>query len=123
MIISSGNRLLICHRRLFNDDHSRYFIGVAEAYESGMVKMSGYTWLRDHINGTFQTRQDLRTKIMSLSSGTLICYLLPDEFDPNDALFEQLGNHIWLVDKSSQFKMELTEGVYPKSITSSKPSR
>lgn len=114
MIIPAGSKILVCHRRLFHDDSPRYFLGVANAYENGMASVTGFTWIRDQINGKFQKRTDSRTKVMSLSSGTLICYILPDEVDVEVAEFLQNGNKIWLKDLASGFCMELTEGIYPK---------
>lgn len=114
MVMPLGSKVLINHRRLFADDHARYFIGVAEAYEHGMIRVSGFTWIRDQLNASFQKRAEQRTKIMSLASGTLICYLLPQEIEPSRVVVETTDNRIWLRDDSSGFKMELTEGIYPK---------
>lgn len=114
MIIAVGSKILVNHRRLFSDDHPRYFIGVAEGYEQGIVRATGFTWIRDQINGSFQKRKDPRTKILSLASGTLICYLLPENLSPDIATLNMEVNRIFLIDKSIGLKMELTEGLYPK---------
>ena len=37
MILETGAKVLIAHRRLFEGDHGRYFTGVVEGYEGGLA--------------------------------------------------------------------------------------
>ena len=68
MILSTGAKLAICHRRLFSEDHVRLFLGTVEAYADGIAKVSGFTWTRDPTHG-FQKKADRRTKLISTSAG------------------------------------------------------
>ncbi len=79
MLLHSGDLLLVVHRRLFERDSSRFFVGNVETYEDGIVRVTGYTFVRDPVGGTVSRKNDIRTKLFSLSSGTLIVYLLPRE--------------------------------------------
>lgn len=65
------------HRRLFEGDHARFFVGVVEGYEHGVLRACGHTWIRDGYQGLFRRKEDERTKIFALSSGTVIVYVLP----------------------------------------------
>jgi hypothetical protein len=40
MILDSGDKILVVHRRLFEADSARYFLGSGDAYESGTPKLS-----------------------------------------------------------------------------------
>lgn len=41
MILTQGSKVLICHRRLFEEDQPRLFVGIADAYEDGLAKVAG----------------------------------------------------------------------------------
>lgn len=79
MLLQSGDNLLVVHRRLFERDGSRFFVGHVEAYDAGVVRVMGYTFVRDPISGTVSRKNDIRTKLFSLSSGALMVYVLPRE--------------------------------------------
>ena len=46
-MLERGNKRLIVHRRLFEKDTPRFFIGEVEAYESGILKVKGFTFVKD----------------------------------------------------------------------------
>ena len=48
MILAQGDKVMIVHRRLYQGDNSRYFVGVVDGYSDGIAKVSGHSWLRDH---------------------------------------------------------------------------
>ena len=111
MLVEPGTKILISHRRLFETDAVRFFIGQVDGYEAGIARITGYTWLRDGLDGTFHRKSDPRTKILSLSSGSLMIYQLPDTVDIERAQFKHANNHIWIADGES-FKMEMSETAY-----------
>lgn len=76
-MLNQGEKLLIVHRRLFEKDTPRFFVGEVLIYEAGIVKVKGYTFVKDMFSGNMQKKSDLRTKVMSIVSGTLIVYQLP----------------------------------------------
>jgi hypothetical protein len=78
MLLKEGDKILVTHRRLFEKDEVRFFIGRVQAYDAGVVKATGHSYLRDTMGGRVVEKADERTKILSLSSGTLIVYQLPD---------------------------------------------
>jgi hypothetical protein len=108
MILSVGSKVLIVHRRLFESDHPRYFVGQVDGYESGIAKVTGYTWVYDPMDGKLDMKGDSRTKILSLVSGGLICYELPTEMRIESLVFKYDGKSLTLTD-SKKFKMDLSE--------------
>ena len=90
MILTKGNKVLVVHRLLFEDDQLRYFFGTVEEYESGIVKFKGCTWLRYPHTTTFFLKDEERTKIISASSGTHIIYELSNWIFISFAHFQRM---------------------------------
>ena len=87
MLLENGNKILVVHRRLFEKDHSRFFVGAVQGYESGVAKVTGYAFGRDNISQNIVRKQEARTKLIGISSGALIVYCLPDEISVDDVTF------------------------------------
>ena len=81
MLLEPGNHLLIVHRRLFETDHSRFFVGKVEGYDCGIARVSGYSFGRDHLNSKFVRKPDLRTKLIGI-------YCLPNDISLDDVTFD-----------------------------------
>jgi len=112
MILQPGSKVLIVHRRLFREDQPRYFVGQIEEYENGIVSVTGFTWIRDPFKGTLLKKQDLRTKIVSLSSGTFLVYRLATDVDLTQLTIESDGcSNVCLTD-GRELSIDLTENVH-----------
>lgn len=61
------------------------FVGEVEDFEDGIVRISGFTFARDVVDGNFCRKEQPQTKLFALSSGTLITYILPRDFSVKDA--------------------------------------
>ena len=79
MILDPGNKVLVSHRRLFAQDEQRFFVGEVLAYDAGVAKLQGYSFVLDTMRGEVLRKDDSRVKIISVQSGSLIVYQLPDE--------------------------------------------
>ena len=79
MLLKEGDLILVAHRRLFERDDSRFFIGKVDAYDMGIVKATGHSYVRERMSGNVLEKADVRTKLLSISSGTLMVYQLPNE--------------------------------------------
>lgn len=108
MVLSAGSKVLIVHRRLFDGDHPRYFVGLVDAYENGIAKVTGQTFVYDVMDGFFDKKKDRRTKIFSILSGSVFCYELPQETKLEQLVFEHELHTVHLTDKAG-FKMDLSE--------------
>ena len=108
MLVSKGSKLFVSHRRLFAEDHPRFFFGTVQEYSDGIAKVSGFSWTRDPGHG-FQRKPDRRTKLISLGSGTLIVYQLPNEVDVEDIRVEHPTGHTVVATDGGKFRMDLSE--------------
>ncbi len=115
MILQEGDKILVAHRRLFENDKSRYFVGVVDGYESGIIKVSGYTWTKEQFGGNFVKKSDRRTKILSISSGTLMIYELPQILDLNTLQLKHVKDGQDFLMDNSNFRMDLAEIDYKNS--------
>ncbi len=108
MLLDVGDNVLVAHRRLFEADETRFFIGRVDAYEAGVVKVSGWSYVHDVVSGSMVGKDEIRTKIISLSSGTLIVYQLPKHLALEGVEFGFAEGRLRLTDGAG-FTMNLSE--------------
>jgi len=111
MILEKGDKIFAAHRRLFADDLPRFFTGEVDEMQGGIVVAVGYSWLRDVIEARMVRKNDVRTKILSLDSGTLIVYRLPREVELAALKLDVgIGSQVVLTDGGA-FHMDISESV------------
>lgn len=71
--LNQGEKLLIVHRRLFENDTPRLFVGEVLIYEAGIVKVKRYTFVKDLFNGNMQKTPIFAQRPCRLSQGPLLC--------------------------------------------------
>jgi hypothetical protein len=108
MLLKQGDKIFIANRRLFEKDELRFFIGEVDGYEAGIVKVTGHSYFRDVIAGRVAEKAEERTKIFSLSSGTLLVYQLPQSISPEALKFVSLSGRLVLTD-GQNFTMNMSE--------------
>jgi hypothetical protein len=109
MILEAGSKILVVHRRLFETDHSRFFLGIVDGYDQGVAKVRGNTWMRDPFTAEYFQKGDLRTKLVAVGSGTLLIYELPPETDLQAIRFAANKDGKLLLTDGKQLKVDLTE--------------
>jgi hypothetical protein len=110
MILETGTKVLVSHRRLFEGDHARYFVGIVEGYEQGIARICGHTWTRDAYQGQYRRKDDERTKIVSIASGTVMLYALPSRVDLASVRIGCESGDVFLSDALG-WRMDISEGV------------
>jgi hypothetical protein len=108
MILAEGDKILVAHRRLFERDETRFFVGVVNGYDGGVVKATGHSYVRDMLSGQMVEKADARTKILSLASGTLIVYELPSSVALDALRFVIDGGRMTITD-GGKYAMNLGE--------------
>jgi hypothetical protein len=98
MLLQPSDKLLLAHRRLFVGDSPRYFVGEVVHYESGVVKVRGFTFVREPMSGEVLRKDDMRTKIAALTSPGYLAYELPRSTDIAALRFIVSEEHIVLTD-------------------------
>jgi hypothetical protein len=109
MVLRTGDKVLIAHRRLFADDQPRFFVGIVESYEQGVARVKGYSWSIDKVRGNMIMKEDSRTKIIAIASGTLIVYQLPEEIDLAKIEIQHDHSNATTLRAGGDFEMDLTD--------------
>ncbi len=81
MLLETGDTVLVSHRRLFDGDEPRFFVGQILACDGPLFKAEGYSFVRDLSTGHIVKKPEKRTKLISLSAPGQIVYQLPGGID------------------------------------------
>ena len=108
MLLKKGDKILVAYRRLFETDEGRFFVGQVDDYEVGVVKVTGHSYVPDIIGGLMIEKPEERTKILALSSGTLLVYQLPDAVTLDRMKFVMKDGRLSLTD-GDNLTMNLAE--------------
>lgn len=108
MLLEAGNKLLITHRRLFEHDAPRFFVGEVQDWEDGIAKVSGYSFVRDIPTSQILKKADRRVKLVPVASEAYIVYLLPDEVAVETVRFDWSGEGLRLM-SDQEVVMDLAE--------------
>lgn len=109
MFLEQNEKLLIAHRRMFKEDHHRFFVGAVDHYQDGLALVTGYTFTWNPMGGEMLKKPDIRRKIISLTSGTLITYLLHRDVDIHEIRFERTDKGQLILTDGEHVKLDLTE--------------
>ncbi|MBI4026460.1 MAG: hypothetical protein HY360_15855 [Verrucomicrobia bacterium] len=108
MILSKGEKIHVIHRRLFEKDIGRHFVGMVEEYEHGVARVAGYVYTVDHNSYKFVRRPGVRTRVISLASGELLVNVIPATVDLNKIVYET-GKGFLRVTDGSDWHLDISE--------------
>jgi hypothetical protein len=101
-ILSPGEKIHVIHRRYFEKDARRHFVGEVESYEHGIARASGYVFVVDDLNKhMFVKRPDRRTKLIPISSGEAIVNVIPESVDVERVAYELKDRALHVTDGNS----------------------
>ncbi len=108
VILSPGEKVHIIHRRLFEHEPHRHFVGSVEAYDGGVVRVTGHVYSVDTMTFQFVRRADLRTRIVSAASGEVLINVLPASVNLAEVRYKQEANVLRVTD-GSEWHLDLSE--------------
>lgn len=108
MIFETGDVVLVSHRRMFEKDEPRYFVGRLLTCEGPIIKIEGFTFVRDLSNGHIIKKDEKRIKVLSLDSPGHIVYELPRDVHVYNMDILSGNGDALLVDRSREI-MNLSE--------------
>ncbi len=108
MIVDTGDAVLVSHRRMFERDEARFFVGRTIASDGPLLKVEGFTFVRDLSNGRVVKKEEKRIKVLSLASPGHIVYQLPSDINVETTDIASSNGDAILVDGSRQI-MNLSE--------------
>jgi hypothetical protein len=108
-IFRPGENAHVIHRRRFEKDIRRHFVGRVEACEAGVARAARYVFVIDDLSHHFFTeRPDRRTKLIPFASGDIIVNVLPETVDIEQVRYELDGRKLWVTD-GKDWKMDVKE--------------
>src|SRR5512137_775556 len=108
-LLSPGEKIHVMHRRRFEKDVRRHFVGEVEGYEQGVARASGYVFVIDDLSKhLFVKRPDRRTKLIPIMSGDVIVNVIPETVDLEQVAYELEDRNLVVTDGSS-WSMDVKE--------------
>lgn len=108
MILNANDNILISHRRMFQHDEARYFLGQVVICEGDLMKVAGFSFVRDQCTGLIVKKNEPRLKVLSIASLGYIIYQLPDDVMIEKVTF-QSGNGDAVLMQGTREIMNLSE--------------
>lgn len=111
IFLQPGDKVLLAHRRMFPNDRGRFFVGTVDAFNenNGLLKVTGFSMFQPVGMPLFQKKAHSNTKIVALTSGTLIVYQLPEEMDVASATMKFKEEGICVLEDKTGIGVDLTE--------------
>jgi hypothetical protein len=101
MILQKGEKIHVIHRRHFDKEPHRHFVGVVEDYENGIARVTGHIYTVDSTKFVFFRRPELRTRIVPLGSGELLVNIIPPSVDLEKVVYKQEKKSVRVTDGSN----------------------
>ena len=109
MILNPGEKIHVVHRRMFDKDTRKHFVGEVEAYENGLVRAIGHVFvIEDPTENIFRKKSELRSRIVSISAGNVYVNVLPSDVDLEQIRYESEGRRLRITD-GSEWHLDLKE--------------
>ena len=109
MILKSGEKIHVVHRRMFDKDTRKHFVGEVEAYEHGVVRALGHVFvIDDPAENIFRKKSELRSRLISISAGNVYVNVLPPTVDLEQIRYENKGRALRITD-GSEWHLDLKE--------------
>ncbi len=108
MILKPGEKVHLIHRRYFEKETRRHFVGVVDACEGGVARVTGYVYAVDRVKYLFVRRPEKRTRVISLVSGDVLVNVLPDSVNLEKIVYKQEKKAVRVTD-GSDWHLDLSE--------------
>jgi hypothetical protein len=100
MILQKGEKIHVIHRRTLDKEPHRHFVGVVDAYENGIARVTGHIFAVDSVKFVFFRRPEVRTRIISLHAGDVLVNIVPPSVDLEKVIYKQEKKSLRVTDGS-----------------------
>lgn len=108
MILQKGEKIHVIHRRHYEKDHHRHFIGVVEDYDQGVARATGHVYTVDPVRFSFVRRAEPRTRLISIVSGDVLVNIIPEKVVLDKIVYKQERKAVRVTD-GSDWHLDLSE--------------
>jgi hypothetical protein len=108
MVLKQGEKVHVIHRRLYEKDHHRHFIGVVDDYDQGVARVTGHVYTVDTVKFAFMKRPEVRTRLLSIVSGEVLVNIIPAKVNLEKITYKQERKAVRVSD-GSDWHLDLSE--------------
>ncbi|MDB6064670.1 MAG: hypothetical protein JWR26_878 [Pedosphaera sp.] len=108
MILQKGEKIHVIHRRNFEKDPHRHFVGLVDAYENGVARVTGHIYTVDMVKFAFIRRAEQRIRIIALTSGDVLVNVLPNSVKLEKIVYKQEKGSVRVTD-GSDWHMDISD--------------
>lgn len=108
MILKKGEKIHVIHRRHYEKEPHRHFLGVVDEYEDGLARVTGHIFTVDSTRYIFFRREELRTRIVVLHAGDALVNILPPSVNLDKVVYKQEKKSLRVTDGSDWY-MDISE--------------
>jgi hypothetical protein len=109
MTLKNGEKVFIIARQLFEKDLRRHFVGEVIESSETTTRLRGYTFVYDDASGDFLRREELRTRVFSLTDAGYIINLLPGEALIEEVSYQTNDKNQRVLTDGKTFQMNVSE--------------
>jgi hypothetical protein len=114
MILKAGEKVHAGLLAQYEGQVRRAFIGVVEAYEHGVARIRGKSWLYDPMEGVYVPKGDERIRLVSVASGRYVINVLPPETNMENLRYHRRPDAALLLTDGEALMMDVSEGDLPR---------
>lgn len=104
MVLVKGEKIHVVHRRRFEKDIRKHFVGEIVDYDSGLVRVIGHVFvIEDPKDNVFVKKPEKRTRIIALNTGDLFVNVIPSSVDVERVYYESQGRSLRVTDGSGWY--------------------
>jgi hypothetical protein len=107
-ILNPGEKIHVIHRRHFEHEPHRHFVGLVNEYAEGVLRMTGHVFAVDSATFQFVRRPEIRTRVVSVVSGEVIINVLPSTVDLAKVVYRLEGASVRVTD-GSDWHLDISE--------------
>ena len=107
-VLNPGEKIHVIHRRHFEHEPHRHFVGVVNSYVDGVLRMTGNVFSVDSSTFQFVRRPEPRTRVVSVLSGEVIVNVIPPTVDLSK-VFYRLEGAVLRVTDGADWHLDISE--------------
>jgi len=108
MILEVGEKVHVIERRYFMEDLRRHFIGNVIKCTEQAVRLKGYAWVFDKVNGKFIMKPEERERIVCFGD-RMVINVIPEEVNMDEIRYVDLPGEGLVVTDGKDFLLEISE--------------
>jgi len=108
-MLDKGEKVFVITRRLFEGDRIRQFVGEVQESTASVIKVRGYAFVHDDFTNEIVRREDIRTRIVSITDAINLVFVIPKEVILENVQYELNSMHERVITDKDNFTLNLNE--------------